>query len=147
MRAVIYLDNVPEWQIGQTVSVHFPDTMCKRSICEAVKTERSNKMTNKEWLSTLTNEQFLWVTKFLWSRDGYAGTFTDSTEAVRMWLNAKYSENSMFLRLYKQSPDFMADMLTKKDADEEEVIDLYVGVVATAGNGGIRRFNLSKHGL
>ena len=36
MKAVIKLD-VPEWQIGQCVSVYFPDTMMKKAICEAVK--------------------------------------------------------------------------------------------------------------
>lgn len=36
MKAVIYLD-VPEWQIGQDVSVYFPDTMVKHGKCEAVK--------------------------------------------------------------------------------------------------------------
>lgn len=34
MKAIIKLD-VPEWQIGQIVSVHFPDTMCKNSVCLA----------------------------------------------------------------------------------------------------------------
>jgi len=33
MKAVIRLD-VPEWQIGQEVTVFFPDTMCKRGKCE-----------------------------------------------------------------------------------------------------------------
>lgn len=31
--AVIRL-KVPEWQIGQEVNVHFPDTMCKKGVCE-----------------------------------------------------------------------------------------------------------------
>lgn len=33
INAVIRL-KVPEWQIGQEVNVHFPDTMCKKGICE-----------------------------------------------------------------------------------------------------------------
>ena len=33
MKAVIRLD-VPDWQIGQKVSVYFPDTMLKKSVCE-----------------------------------------------------------------------------------------------------------------
>ena len=33
MNAVIYLD-VPDWQIGQDVTVYFPDTMVKRGKCE-----------------------------------------------------------------------------------------------------------------
>ena len=33
MKAVIKLD-VPEWQIGQEVSVYFKDTMVKKGICE-----------------------------------------------------------------------------------------------------------------
>ena len=32
-KAVIYID-VPEWQIGQDVTVFFPDTMMKKSKCE-----------------------------------------------------------------------------------------------------------------
>lgn len=36
MKAVIKLD-VPEYQIGQKVSIYFPDTMVKHAICEAVK--------------------------------------------------------------------------------------------------------------
>lgn len=44
MKAVIYID-VPEWQIGQNVSVYFPDTMLKHGICEAVKIpERPEKL-------------------------------------------------------------------------------------------------------
>jgi rubrerythrin len=34
VKAVIKLD-VPEWQIGQQVTVYFKDTMCKIGICEA----------------------------------------------------------------------------------------------------------------
>ncbi|MBO7662411.1 MAG: hypothetical protein J6U01_03485 [Clostridia bacterium] len=33
MKAVIHLD-VPEWQIGQEVTVYFPDTMQKNGTCE-----------------------------------------------------------------------------------------------------------------
>lgn len=33
MKAIIKLD-VPEWQIGEEVSVFFPDSMCKHSVCE-----------------------------------------------------------------------------------------------------------------
>ena len=36
MKAVIELD-VPEWQIGQDVSVYFPDTMLKHGRCELLK--------------------------------------------------------------------------------------------------------------
>lgn len=36
--AVIYLD-VPEWQIGRPVTVFFPDTMMKKSVCELMKQE------------------------------------------------------------------------------------------------------------
>ena len=36
MKAVIELD-VPEWQIGQDVSVYFPDTMVKHGKCELLK--------------------------------------------------------------------------------------------------------------
>jgi len=44
MKAVVYLD-VPEWQIGQKVSVYFPDSMVTHSTCEAVKVrERPEKL-------------------------------------------------------------------------------------------------------
>lgn len=36
MKAVIYID-VPEYQIGQPVSVHFKDTMCVKGVCEEQK--------------------------------------------------------------------------------------------------------------
>ena len=36
MKAIIKLD-VPEYQIGQEVSIYFKDTMSKKGICEAVK--------------------------------------------------------------------------------------------------------------
>lgn len=38
MMAVIYLD-VPDWQIGQEVSVYFPDTMMKKAVCGAAQIE------------------------------------------------------------------------------------------------------------
>lgn len=34
MDAFITLDNVPDWQIGQEVTVYFPDTMYKRGVCK-----------------------------------------------------------------------------------------------------------------
>ena len=36
MKAVIELD-VPDWQIGQDVTVYFPDTMLKHGKCELPK--------------------------------------------------------------------------------------------------------------
>lgn len=36
VKAVIRMD-VPEWQIGQPVTVYFKDTMCKTGVCEAEK--------------------------------------------------------------------------------------------------------------
>ena len=36
MKTAIYLD-VPEWQIGQEVSVYFPDSMQKKGKCEPLK--------------------------------------------------------------------------------------------------------------
>jgi len=42
MNAVIKLD-VPEWQIGQTVMVYFPDTMQKTGICELLKEQETQK--------------------------------------------------------------------------------------------------------
>ena len=39
MKAVIKLD-VPDWQIGQDVSVYFPDTMFKTGKCETDRTKK-----------------------------------------------------------------------------------------------------------
>ena len=40
MKAVIELD-VPEWQIGQDVTVYFPDTMVKHCKCELLKEQEA----------------------------------------------------------------------------------------------------------
>lgn len=40
MNAVIYLD-VPDWQIGQDVSIYFPDTMVKHCKCELLKEQEA----------------------------------------------------------------------------------------------------------
>ena len=42
MKAVIELD-VPEWQIGQNVTVYFPDTMVKQCKCELLKEQEAVK--------------------------------------------------------------------------------------------------------
>ena len=41
MKAAIYLD-VPDWQIGQDVTVYFPDTMIKHGKCELLKEKETN---------------------------------------------------------------------------------------------------------
>ena len=45
MKAIIKLD-VPEWQVGQEVTVYFKDTMMKRGICELenIETEKPCKI-------------------------------------------------------------------------------------------------------
>ena len=40
MKAIIQLD-VPDWQIGQNVTVHFPDTMMKHAKCELLKEQKT----------------------------------------------------------------------------------------------------------
>lgn len=40
MKAVIQLD-VPDWQIGQDVTVYFPDTMMKHAKCELLKEQEA----------------------------------------------------------------------------------------------------------
>ena len=47
MKAVIYLD-VPEWQIGQDVTVYFPDTMVKHEKCELLKEQEIKPMIENE---------------------------------------------------------------------------------------------------
>ena len=45
-KAVIKVE-VPDWQIGQKVSIYFPDTMCIKATCEAVKEKDcAKKITN-----------------------------------------------------------------------------------------------------
>ena len=46
MNAVIELD-VPEWQIGQDVTVYFPDTMVKHCKCELLKEQEAK---TGEWI-------------------------------------------------------------------------------------------------
>ena len=50
MNAVIYLD-VPDWQIGQDVSIYFPDTMVKHCKCELLKEQEAvePKFVMNEW--------------------------------------------------------------------------------------------------
>lgn len=36
MKAIIILDGIPDWQIGQEVSIYFPDTMSVKGIVEEV---------------------------------------------------------------------------------------------------------------
>ncbi len=43
MKAIIRLD-VPDWQIGEKVSVYFPDTMVLNSICEIDNTDNQFRM-------------------------------------------------------------------------------------------------------
>ena len=40
VKAVIYID-VPEWQIGEDVTVYFPDTMMKVCKCELLKEQEA----------------------------------------------------------------------------------------------------------
>ena len=48
MKAIIEVE-VPEWQIGQKVSVFFPDSMVTHSVC-------MKKQDSKEWLSTFNTD-------------------------------------------------------------------------------------------
>ena len=43
MNAIIHLD-VPEWQIGQEVTVYFPDTMQKKGTCELMKEQEKKEI-------------------------------------------------------------------------------------------------------
>ncbi len=46
MNAVIYLD-VPDWQIGQDVTVYFPDTMAKHCKCELLKEQEETELCDR----------------------------------------------------------------------------------------------------
>ena len=48
MKAVIHID-VPEWQIGQEVSIYFPDTMQKKAICESDEHDPAIEGSLEEW--------------------------------------------------------------------------------------------------
>lgn len=43
MKAIIHLD-VPDWQIGQPVTVYFPDTMQKKGVCMEETIEYNNTL-------------------------------------------------------------------------------------------------------
>lgn len=45
MKAVIEVD-VPEYQIGQEVSVYFKDTMCVKSVCKKKQTRKKETSSN-----------------------------------------------------------------------------------------------------
>lgn len=45
MKAIIQLD-VPDWQIGQNVTVYFPDTMVKHAKCELLKEQEDVQWIN-----------------------------------------------------------------------------------------------------
>lgn len=57
--AVIYLD-VPEWQIGQDVTVYFPDTMQKKGTCELLKEQEKKQITlhKKHVITWGRNDEF-----------------------------------------------------------------------------------------
>ena len=48
MKAIIKLD-VPEWQIGKEVIVHFPDTMVKFEKCEPLKEQELVRCKDCKW--------------------------------------------------------------------------------------------------
>ena len=48
MKTIIQLD-VPEWQIGQPVTVFFPDTMQTKGTCELLKEQEVRELTLDEW--------------------------------------------------------------------------------------------------
>lgn len=67
MKSVIYLD-VPEWQIGQDVSVYFPDTMLKHGKCELLK-EQEAKQVIKQIYHVMMNRDYenpVEVTRYDW---------------------------------------------------------------------------------
>ena len=47
MKAIIQLD-VPDWQIGQDVTVYFPDTMMEHAKCELLKEQKAIKIEVKK---------------------------------------------------------------------------------------------------
>lgn len=59
MKAVIYLD-VPEWQIGQDVTVYFPDTMVKHCKCELLKEQEKKeiKLRKKHVITWKRDDEF-----------------------------------------------------------------------------------------
>lgn len=63
MKAVIKLD-VPEWQIGQDVSVYFPDTMLKHGKCEPLKEQEPILLENQHKpYGISTNANSPWISR------------------------------------------------------------------------------------
>ena len=50
---------VPKWQIGEEVSVHFPDTMMKRGKCEALDESVIQEVLNKRCMTAVANEYLI----------------------------------------------------------------------------------------
>lgn len=50
---------VPKWQIGEKVSVHFPDTMMKRGKCEILDESVIQEVLNKRCMTAVTNEYLI----------------------------------------------------------------------------------------
>ncbi len=47
VKAYIEIKDVPEWQIGEKVTVHFKDTMCINGVCKAIPQADISDIINK----------------------------------------------------------------------------------------------------
>lgn len=54
---------VPKWQIGEEVSVHFPDTMMKRGKCEILDESVIQEVLNKRCMTAVANEYLIRLQK------------------------------------------------------------------------------------
>ena len=70
MKAIIRLD-VPEWQIGQEVSVYFPDTMIKKSVCDADEIVRCKdcKYSKNHYSNDVFGKPLLICKKLSWNQE------------------------------------------------------------------------------
>lgn len=82
MKAIIKLD-VPDYQIGQEVHIHFKDTMMVKGICEEAEI-------NQVMLGLTTPEEF--VRKIDWLYHEYGKRFNNSEPAIIEWLRQKGSK-------------------------------------------------------
>lgn len=98
MKAVIYLD-VPEWQIGQDVSVYFPDTMFKRGKCEAAKVRKRPERllpckcgcTRREhWFSSIPEKAYI----LKCSKCGFEAGGTSEIDVHNKWNEAIKKETT-----------------------------------------------------
>lgn len=70
MKAIIQLD-IPDWQIGQDVTVYFPDTMMKHGKCELLKEQEAVEPIIMDHITFGTNRKCSKCNRYLFPAGGY----------------------------------------------------------------------------